>query len=45
MKKTKGVNKAVVKHESKHSNNLDCLKNETVYTHQMKAMRKTISYE
>ena len=28
MKKAKGVNKTVKKHEVKHSNYLDCLKNE-----------------
>ena len=37
MKKAKGVNKTVVKHEIKHSNYLDCLKNEAIYTDQMKA--------
>ena len=41
MKKAKGVNKAVVIHEIKHSNYLDSLKNETIYTHQMKAIRSS----
>ena len=41
MKKAKGVNKAVAKHRIKHSNYLDSLKSETIYTHQMKAIRSS----
>ena len=41
MKKAKGVNKVVVKHEIKHSKYLDSLQNETIYTYQMKAIRSS----
>ena len=38
-KRAKGVNKTVVKHEIKHLNYLDSLKNEIIYTHEMKFIR------
>ena len=40
-KRAKGVNKTVVKHEIKHLNYLDCLKNEIIYTHEMKVIRSS----